>query len=81
MARRTSLDGVTEYLNQQGIPITRETSWRWARDGYLPCIKIGKQTQGKRQRYTYAFDLEDIDAWLDSQKTEGHSERIPEITI
>jgi|SaaInlStandDraft_3_1057020.scaffolds.fasta_scaffold334841_1 hypothetical protein len=75
--RRTDLDGVAKYLD-----INRETAWRWAWDGYLPSIKLGRPSgNGARRRYHYRFDLDDVDSWLDGQKHDGRPTRIPEVEL
>ena len=72
--RRANLKETAQYLGQSD-----STTWRWAWDGYLPCIKLGRDTGKERRRYTYVFDLDEVDAWLEGQKRPGRTDRVPEI--
>ena len=41
------------------IQVHEQTVWEWARDGVIPCIRIGRK---------YRFREEEIERWLQNQR-------------
>ena len=75
--RRANLEATADYIDQS-VPTTR----RWAWLGYLPAIKMGVHDPKKtRKRFTYLFDLDEVDAWLEAQKTPGRTTRVPDLVV
>ena len=59
-------EAVAEYLCQKP-----ETIWKWTQAGYIPCFSLGRDTGKGRRRQTHLYDLNDIDKWVDGQKSEA----------
>ena len=59
--RYGSLVEVARLLN-----VSRDTAYRWVNSGYLPCIRLGRNTgKGGRRRPTLRFDMDEVKRWLE----------------
>lgn len=59
------------------LGIKPDTAYRWAWDGYLPCIRLGRS----KSKRVLRFNLEAVRKWAEDQGHAGRTERVPHVEV
>jgi len=70
MRKYSKIDAACEMCG-----VERATMYKWVQSNFVPHIRIG----GPRGRIR--FDLDELQEWLESQKTPGRLERVPQLEV
>jgi len=54
-----------------------DTARKWAKDGYLPAIPLGRNTGKERRRCTWRFDMDEVRQWTENQKQSRRTGEVP----